>query len=321
MSRRSATRNRPASVGVILTVRAKRGCQALVAGVALLVAGCSGGGGSHAGPTTTTTVRTTSTTPAAVSPRCRTAMRNLVGITGDLDPFTQGPPSGPGALAFSAAIARTLTRCESANEWLTAARDSGGRTPAGVTPEKMLAKWCGFRYTDRPRIIPLDAPSCVSAATARVISRLGACPRRYPSLPGSDTGVRGLDKELVPIAASVVRICRYDLPAGPGARVVPGGLRTAGVGVLTPPATAAFEAETNQLRRADASIDCPATRPPFFFLTFANDTARVDVYEENGCGFKTNGHIAVWTTTHWLNALKDYTTALTLSQPLSQIAP
>src|SRR5205085_5742748 len=40
----------------------------------------------------------------------------------------------------------------------------------------------------------------------------------------------------------------------------------------------------------------------------ANDTQRVDVWEANGCGYKTNGVMSVRTTPHWLTELRQYTT-------------
>lgn len=100
-----------------------------------------------------------------MSRRCLQAMRALVAVTGDLDPFSKGPPSGQGAQLFESDIADTLTQCKSTNEWLTAAHESRGRTTPGVSPEEQLARFCGDRFTDRPRIIPLDAPSCVTAPT------------------------------------------------------------------------------------------------------------------------------------------------------------
>jgi hypothetical protein len=79
-----------------------------------------------------------------------------------------------------------------------------------------------------------------------------------------------------------------------------------GSGLLKPPVAAAFEAETNRLPRADIAMTCPPTPPPFFFLTFANDTQRVDLWEAGGCGQKTNGVMSVEATTKWLNALHGY---------------
>jgi hypothetical protein len=146
----------------------------------------------------------------------------------------------------------------------------------------------------------------ITPSPAQIVRNLGPCPKRYPdaSITKLNTGIKGIDKNLVPISASVVRICKYVLP--PNANTIPAGLISSGIGVLTPPATATFEAETNRLPKADARIDCPATMPPFFFLTFANQTQQVNVWEANGCGFKTNGAIAVGMTTHWFNEVQAY---------------
>jgi len=144
---------------------------------------------------------------------------------------------------------------------------------------------------------------------AHVVANLGPCPQRYSDgAPGTlNAGIEGLDKSLVPVSALVVRICKYGL--APGANSIPSGLVSSGAGVLTPPAASAFEDETNRLPRADARIDCPASDPPFFILTFANAEQRVDVWEAGGCGFKTNGVTTVGTTTHWLDELRRATSA------------
>ena len=151
--------------------------------------------------------------------------------------------------------------------------------------------------------------SALPVSPAQVVANLGTCPKRYTgATPATlNAGIKRLDKLLVPISALVVRICKYDL--APGANAIPSGLVGSGAGVLTPPSAAAFEAETNRLPRADTRIDCPASEPPFFLLTFANAEQRVDVWEAGGCGFKTNGVIAVGTTTHWLDELRRSTSA------------
>ena len=151
--------------------------------------------------------------------------------------------------------------------------------------------------------------SAAPVSAAHIAANLGQCPKRYTdaTLGTLNAGIKGLDKLIVPISAVVVRICKYGL--APDANSIPSGLVASGVGVLTPPAATAFEAETNRLPRADAPIPCPATGPPFFFLTFANATQRVDVWEAGGCGFKTNGTISVGTTTHWSNELAHETTS------------
>jgi hypothetical protein len=152
-----------------------------------------------------------------------------------------------------------------------------------------------------------NARSLTTASPSHVVSKLGKCPKRYTeAVQGKlNAGIKGLDKKPVPIAAIVVRICKYAL--APDANAIPTGLVASGGGVLTLRVATAFEAETNRLPRGNTLINCPATSPPFFVLTFANATQRVDVWEAGGCGFKTNGVFTVGTTTHWLDELRQYT--------------
>jgi hypothetical protein len=107
-------------------------------------------------PTATATIQTAASVP------CREAMRVLVLIRRNVDPFAGGAlPSGLAAQSWERSIANTLTRCGSQTEWIEAAN---GATSAHTRSEDLVAvlkRFCGSRFTDKPRIIPLSARSCV----------------------------------------------------------------------------------------------------------------------------------------------------------------
>jgi len=141
-----------------------------------------------------------------------------------------------------------------------------------------------------------------------IAAHLGPCPRRYATIPLAklNAGIKELNKRLVPIDASAVRICKYLF--APNAHVIPSGLIASGRGVLKSPTATAFEAETNRLPKLVGPLPfCPRTMPPVFFLTYASATRRVDVWQASGCGFMTNGVVRRGTTTRWLNELAWYT--------------
>ena len=114
--------------------------------------------------TSTASSRSTATMPiqTVASVPCRDAMRALVRIRHNIDPWAGGAlPSGFVARSWEGSIANTLTTCSSQTEWIEAANDA---TSAGTRPEDLgavLRRFCGFRFTDKPRIIPLNARSCV----------------------------------------------------------------------------------------------------------------------------------------------------------------
>jgi hypothetical protein len=142
----------------------------------------------------------------------------------------------------------------------------------------------------------------------KIGAHLGPCPSRYATIPLAkvNAGIKELNERLVPLDASAVRICKYRL--APNAHLIPSGLIASGRGVLTSANATAFEAETNRLPKLVGPLPfCPRTMPPVFFLSFANATRRVDVWEASGCGYMTNGVLRRGTTTHWLNELRWYT--------------
>jgi hypothetical protein len=152
----------------------------------------------------------------------------------------------------------------------------------------------------------IATPSSTAATTttvspAHLATNLGPCPKDDPvSLPGRlNVGIKGLGQKLVPIVALNVRVCRYD-PRAPST-------------VLKPPDAMRLEAEANRLLIVKDAIryNCAPTNPPYFFVTFANDRQQVDVWEDGGCGFITNGVLTVSTTTKWRNELQRYTTSST----------
>jgi hypothetical protein len=122
-------------------------------------------------------------------------------------------------------------------------------------------------------------------------SRLGTCPEHDPRFaPPSNQGVPELDHKLVPIVASNVRVCIY----APKASVI-----------LKPQDIERLEAETNALPKIHNALryDCPPTRPPYVYVTFTNGTERVDISEEGGCGFVTNGKLTASGTNVWRQEL------------------
>ena len=102
-------------------------------------------------------------------------------------------------------------------------------------------------------------------------AHLGPCPSRYATIPLAklNAGIKELNKRLVPLDASAVRICKYVF--APNDHVIPSGLIVSGQGVLKAATATAFEAETNRLPKLVGPIPfCPRTMPPVFYLTFAS---------------------------------------------------
>jgi hypothetical protein len=149
---------------------------------------------------------------------------------------------------------------------------------------------------------------------------LGPCPMHFPIglLSRLNTGVQGLDKTLVPIVASKVRICQYDvgLPkttgpvglTGPQSEVI-------GTVVLTSAASARLGTQVDAFPRfSSASSSLPGCGGPtyhaeYFLLTFANHADNVDVEEDNTrCDPLSNGTLRANPSSSWINELQRYTT-------------
>lgn len=148
----------------------------ILATVVASLAACSGGS-HHASPTTTSRGAVSPT--VVPSSACDTAISPLAGIRGTLDPFQGIIPSGLAARSFESAISKSLTACSSRQEWIAAARSDAPYTDA----ISILKRFCAARFTDRPRIIPLTAPSCVRVA--RPVTAHRTCRSALPGGSGS----------------------------------------------------------------------------------------------------------------------------------------
>ena len=140
-------------------------------------------------------------------------------------------------------------------------------------------------------------PRTTAVSPAPLVADLGPCPKGGPaSRPRGAPNAPGLRNALVPIVVLQVRVCRYDA--------------TAPSTIVRPPYAMQLTADTNRLRKIDnaAALDCAPTQPPYYFVTFANDTQHVDVWEDGGCGFVTNGVLTAAATTRWRNVMRNYTT-------------
>ena len=213
-------------------------------------------------------------------------MRTLVRVSGGgLDPFAASP-SGQSAPAFESDIASTLTRCRSGAGWVLAARTATRRTASGQPALQILENDCGFRFTDEPQVIPLDAPGCPPVRGARVAATLGPCPTTYPRTPLTklNAGVSGLDRNLVPIKATIVRVCDYD-----------GSFALTRRAMLSGYIARVYSHAANGLRTvspagAPAILCLGSPAPPLWFVTFANDTQQVSITVPE-CGYSTNGFL------------------------------
>jgi hypothetical protein len=157
-------------------------------------------------------------------------------------------------------------------------------------------------------------PPAPTVPPARGVASLGACPVSYADalVNTRNVGVTGLDARLVPLAASVVRICKY---AGLPVRYA-GGARVTG-------ATASqFAAETNQLASIPARpAGCGGSgggpvgivSGPTFLLTFASSSQQVTLVEQTAHGsgsavvascVLTNGVRHAQPTPEWLNEVR-----------------
>jgi hypothetical protein len=98
-----------------------------------------------------------SAAPTSVTSACEHAITAVVNIRGRLDPFQGILPSGLAASSFEQTIAASLIACTSRGQWMAAAHVLAPTADATTA----LDRFCANRLTDRPRVIPLDAPSCV----------------------------------------------------------------------------------------------------------------------------------------------------------------
>ena len=161
-----------------------------------------------------------------------------------------------------------------------------------------------------------------SVSGSPVVANLGACPKTYPatSLTELNVGVERLDTKLVPIAATTARICqyggRYVTHHGGGVSLVVTPLVASGL--LSSRATATLEQETNRLSKGVAGApSCPdpptgpgpATGTKFFYLTFAGESQKVEVEQNNGVcslGEAGNGDFIAVPTSAWLGDVARY---------------
>jgi hypothetical protein len=302
------------------------GLLALVVGVGA----CSSGGGKQSAPTASTTASTGPAattvikapfTPVAVSATCQDAMRTLVLMSGGgLDPFAKGPPSGMGAQFYESKVADTLTHCDSKDEWLTAAQESMAPTNSNDYSAGILQSDCGDRFTDRPRVIPLDAPTCVSgSASASIVASLGPCPPTPPveSLKSLNARVRGLGRRLVPFDVVGVRICRYGLDSV--SDTARGTLD--GVGALSGPVARDVEHELNSLRSVQEQAIAESPTGPLcagpLYVTFASGSQTLTV-TVTGCDVVTNGVFLAFGTDVLLNDLDNYTADLPVTSLIAK---
>ena len=141
-----------------------------------------------------------------------------------------------------------------------------------------------------------SAPTTAGATTTTVVSRrtlheLGTCPKNDIQAnihqTKANAHIKRLDTELVPIAASNVRLCRY---LGP----------LSGEMTLGASATTRLEGDTNSLHARPLLGSCPGGVT--YLLTFANETQHVAVVDFCDATL-TNGELGVATTTQWRNEL------------------
>jgi hypothetical protein len=145
---------------------------------------------------------------------------------------------------------------------------------------------------------------------------LGPCPSHYANaaLKELNYGTKGIGETLVPISASEARICEYERSPGFGGI---GSLDLSASRLLKSQTAAAFGAETSRLPQLPARFRCTTPTPaPLFFVTFASETESVGVWEEGGCGYKTNGLVTVRPTRRWLNELQRLTTPTSVAVPI-----
>ncbi len=185
-----------------------------------------------------------------------------------------------------------------------------------VMAATVLAVGCHSGGGNRSGPTSTKAGPSTTGSPSHVVAGLDGCPQHMPTGPLAklNAGVPGLDKTLVPIAALNVRICSYDgvfVETGSGIVDVP--KRLVGQALLEPSAARRLEVQANRLPQQKGIPGCtpttPGTRSHFYFLTFANDSQRVDVLERQGCiPGPDNGQFTAIRTTQWDDELRRYTT-------------
>jgi hypothetical protein len=142
------------------------------------------------------------------------------------------------------------------------------------------------------------ATSTTAVNDTLTVTNLGSCPATPDDLPNPlNAGIKGLDRELVPIAALGVLVCAY---AGVDESRV-------GMGKLPPAVAVPFEQETNALKRDTRPPPaCPAVTglEPSYLLIFASATQRVLVEHPASCTGPTNGVFEAYETERWDDEVK-----------------
>lgn len=182
--------------------------------------------------------------------------------------------------------ARVLTVCCALGA-LAAACSSGGGKPSATATTRSSVR--ASPTTTSVRVYPTVAGQ-PSAGVG-----LGPCPKTFAntSLTKLNAGVAGLDTQLVPIAATKVRTCRWNS----GGRLNDGGF-------LSAESLGKFVDETNRLpksssaapRRAHPRDSLIASQP--IYVTFATDSQQVTV-RFDALGAVTNGVLSVEPTCGW----------------------
>jgi len=137
---------------------------------------------------------------------------------------------------------------------------------------------------------------------------LGACSKHEPTnssgelLTRLNSGIHGLDQQLVPIEVFAVRICAYvEGPQAPRTPLVASG-------VLIAPAAQLLGNDTNRLPKNPYTQCGPSPTQDDFVVTFASSSQRVEVLAIGGCGGDvTNGRFHAEPVLKWFNKLQRYT--------------
>jgi len=194
-------------------------------------------------------------------------------------------------------------------------RRAGGAALAALVAAAAIAIGVAARSpaTTRVQVRSNGANTTIPTAARHVVADLGACSTNTPgSLATLNPGVSGVAKKIVPITALNVRVCRY-----------PRRQHVVETLLSSPTVVAQFEAETNRLPVPPPNLNRrlrggkPCASPSWYFLTFANDSQRIDVIFD-GCRLVSNGTRDVRPTTRWLNDLH-HRTAATRGTILSEI--
>jgi hypothetical protein len=177
---------------------------------------------------------------------------------------------------------------------------------AALAAVSLLVAGCssGGAKQSAPTTTTLGMPTGVpGGGTSVPADNLDPCPKTYDpanlegaSLSRMDVGVQRLDKELVPITSSRVRVCRY----GTSRQLI-------GEEALTAPIAARFRTASNRLAGSVPGNVGPTGPLAVDVVTFANNTQRVSL-SVNLSGFGvTNGYLYARPTPTWFNELLRHT--------------